>query len=88
MSEEKSDFSDYDKLKFGTLLYGNGDWFHAHLARLIAKADSDNKALLEKAYPNEVRFYDWYINIGVWHDSQVELDNGTYKKLMKEAGVD
>ena len=80
-----TDFSEFDKMKFGYLLHNQkADWFHAHLARLIQKADSNNIKLLEKAYPNEVRFYNWYTTIGQWIDN----DEIEYKTKMKEAGVD
>lgn len=46
--------SDYDKENIGRILRGHGDWFGAQLLRLIAKADSNNQALLAACYPEQV----------------------------------
>lgn len=52
--------SDYDKNHIQGILYGEGDWFNAHLLRLIAKADTANKERLRLAFPEEVKaFEDW-----------------------------
>lgn len=38
-----------------------GDWFSAHLLRLIHKADLGNRELLRKVYPKHVEVYEfWY----------------------------
>ena len=82
-----TDFSEYDKIAFGRILRGEGDWFHAMLARLFAKADNNNFYLLSHAYPDEAKFFQWYREVGQWHDSKLEIENGTYENLMIEAGV-
>lgn len=42
------------------ILHGHGDWFSAHLVRLIAKADPLNRERLRVAFPAEVaEFEKW-----------------------------
>lgn len=50
--------SSHDKERVGEILRGEGDWFSAHLFRLIAKADRANYAILKKAYPEHVAAYE------------------------------
>jgi len=50
-----SEMSDYDKANIREILAGDGDWYAAHLIRLIAKADRNNLGLLASVYPKEVR---------------------------------
>jgi len=49
------EMSDYDKASIGEILAGDGDWYTAHLIRLIAKADGNNLRKLARVYPDEVR---------------------------------
>ena len=53
--------SDYDKEHVGDILRGEGDWFGAHLFRLIAKADRANYAILKRAYPEHVAAVEAYM---------------------------
>lgn len=46
--------TDYDREHLRDILAGHGDWYHARLLRLIAKADEPNRHQLAKAYPEEV----------------------------------
>ena len=46
--------SNFDKQRVGEILAGEGTWFGAHLFRLIAKADEDNRAKLYSVFPLEV----------------------------------
>lgn len=57
-------FSDFDKQKFYDILCGDGDWFHAHLARLMAKADDHNFARLQLAFPKEAATFLKYRKTG------------------------
>ncbi len=50
--------SKYDSDHFDEILQGHGDWFHAHLFRLIAKADYINIERLRAGFPEEVEFYE------------------------------
>ena len=50
-----SEMSDYDKANISAILAGDGDWYAAHLIRLIAKADRNNLSLLASVYPEEVQ---------------------------------
>ena len=53
--------SDFDRAHVGDILAGNGDWFSAELLRLIAKADTANRAKLRLGFPEHVQAYlDWY----------------------------
>ena len=47
--------SDYDKANIAGILAGDGDWYAAHLIRLITKADGANLRKLARVYPDEVR---------------------------------
>lgn len=49
--------SEYDKAHIPQILKGEGDWFTAHLLRLIAKADLENRARLHRAFPDVVDAY-------------------------------
>jgi len=49
------ELSDYDKANIAGILAGDGDWYAAHLIRLIAKADGNNLRKLVRVYPDEVR---------------------------------
>lgn len=50
--------SDFDKAHMTDIISGSfGDWFSADLLRLIAKADSENKARLKIAFPDHVQAY-------------------------------
>ena len=53
--------SEYDKNHVEEILRGEGDWFTAQLLRLIAKADTQNRAKLKICFPNEVSAYMDYI---------------------------
>lgn len=54
--------NDYDRKHLGEILAGQGDWFNAHLLRLIAKADQQNRARLRLAFPEEVKAWeDWML---------------------------
>jgi len=57
-------FSDYDIEHFEDLLFGEGDWFHAKLARLIAKADSHNLERLREGFPEEVKDFERWRETG------------------------
>jgi len=46
--------SNYDKCNVGNILAGEGHWFTANLLRVIATADSNNRAKLYKVFPEEV----------------------------------
>lgn len=55
--------SDYDRDNIGQIVGGHGDWFTAHLIRLIAKADLSNRALIAKGFPEVVdAFNDWELH--------------------------
>ena len=46
---------------------GSGDWFTAHLFRLILKADNSNKDRLREGFPAEVDFVEaWYVKGEDW----------------------
>lgn len=49
--------SSFDQDHIGDILAGMGDWFSAQLMRLIAKADRENLARLELAFPDHVAAY-------------------------------
>ena len=44
----------FDTEHMDEILHGYGDWFTAHLFRLIAKADESNTRQLAKAFPQQV----------------------------------
>jgi len=46
--------TDYDNDNIGPIIRGRGDWFTAHLLRLIARADTPNKEKLSQVFPKEV----------------------------------
>lgn len=48
--------TEHDKSKIKEILQGEGDWFTAHLFRLIAKADNKNRKKLYWAFPSAVHF--------------------------------
>ena len=50
-----SEMSDYDRENIINILAGDGDWYAAHLIRLIAKADMGNLVKLARIYPEEVK---------------------------------
>lgn len=54
--------SPFDLDHFEQLLIPSwGTWYAAHLIRLLAKADVDNRNLLRLAYPEEVAAFErWY----------------------------
>ena len=52
--EKKMSLSEYDKNHIKQILEGTGDWFTAHLLRLIHRAHGDNRQRLREAYPDEV----------------------------------
>ena len=53
--------SPYDQARIGEIVAGEGDWFSAHLIRLIAKADRENRARLRKVFPEYVEAYEsWH----------------------------
>lgn len=55
-----SGISEYDREHMADILAGHGDWFTAHLLRLIAKADALNRAKLRSVYTEEVEaFEEW-----------------------------
>ncbi len=53
--------SSYDRERVGEILRGEGDWYSAHLFRLIAKADRANYAILKGAYPAHVAAVEAYM---------------------------
>ena len=60
--------SEYDRENVGAIIHeGLGDWYSARLLRAIhdlyPHADSENRARLEVAFPEEVAAYiDWFWN--------------------------
>ena len=46
--------TDFDRQHVAEILAGAGTWFTAHLFRLIAKADKDNRRLIALGFPDEV----------------------------------
>ena len=46
--------TDYNNNNIGPIIRGQGDWFTAHLLRLIARADTPNKEKLAQVFPKEV----------------------------------
>lgn len=46
--------TEYDKANVGLILSGEGDWFTALLFRVIARADTVEKAKLFLGFPDEV----------------------------------
>ena len=59
--------SEFDRHHVYEILTGHGDWFGAQLLRLIEKADSHNRELLRKGFPDYVQaFEDWDRKTGVY----------------------
>lgn len=58
--------SEYDIEHIEEILFdGHGDWFGAHLLRLIRKADAVNRELLRLVFPHHVAAYEaWYMKEG------------------------
>ena len=54
--------SPHDKNKLAEILAGEGTWVTAKLIRLIAGADSSNRAKLQKVFPEEVDAVNRYQN--------------------------
>lgn len=50
--------SQFDRTHMKEIIAGEGDWFTAHLLRLIAKADAKNRAWLGETFPDEVEAYE------------------------------
>ena len=46
--------SKHDEANVDRIMGGYGDWFTAHLLRLINKADHINLAKLQRQFPDEV----------------------------------
>ena len=44
----------YDETHIAEILQGEGTWFSAHLMRLIARSDKNNRAKLALGFPKEV----------------------------------
>lgn len=62
MSEVETGPSDFDKAHISRIVGGErlGDWFSAHLFRLIHHADRVNYAKIKAAFPKHVDAYeDW-----------------------------
>jgi predicted phage gp36 major capsid-like protein len=53
--------TNHDKANIGEIIADrHGDWFTAHLLRLIKKADFENRARLSLIYPEEVQaVFEW-----------------------------
>lgn len=72
MSNENCEYtslpiSKFDREMIHEIIRGNGDWFSAHLVRLINKADTNNKEILRSVYPEHVEAYeDWYFGRGFY----------------------
>lgn len=52
--------SQFDREHLAGIMVGEGDWFTAHLIRLIRKADPFNRALLRQGFPEEVAAVEEY----------------------------
>lgn len=50
--------SEFDREHMTDIIAGDGDWFTAHLLRLIHKADDENRALLRIVFPKEVEAHE------------------------------
>jgi len=62
--------SKFDREHIQEILSGLGDWFSAHLIRLINHADANNKEILRGVYPEHVEAYeDWYNSRGFYVNS-------------------
>jgi hypothetical protein len=62
--------SKYDREHVPAIMAGDGSWFTAQLMRLIAKADSHQRALLRKGFPEEVELVERYLR--GWIPREVE----------------
>lgn len=51
--------SEYDRQNFHHVMVAE-TWFTAHLLRLIAKADNENRERIRKGFPEEVAAYEWW----------------------------
>lgn len=51
---EEYQISDYDKENIGEIAGGKGEWFGAHLIRLVIKADTTNRERLRAGFPSVV----------------------------------
>jgi hypothetical protein len=49
--------SSYDIQNIESIISGTGDWFTAHLLRLMAHADKDNLRRLGEAYPDVFTYF-------------------------------
>lgn len=58
--------TEFDKANVGYIIAGGGDWFDAHLLRLISKADRMNRERLRSIYPEQVAAYE------TWFDAPAE----------------
>ena len=52
--------SQYDREHLAGIIAGDGDWFTAHLLRVIRKADPYNRSLLRQPFPEEVAAVEEY----------------------------
>jgi hypothetical protein len=55
---DNNSMTEYDKQNIDKILQGEGSWFTAHLLRLIAKADRQNRDKLRMGFPEEVAAYE------------------------------
>jgi hypothetical protein len=63
--------SDHDRTHIYEILKGHGDWFSAQLIRLIEHADTNNRELLRKAFPEHVDAFEaWYHKTGVYEGKE------------------
>jgi hypothetical protein len=53
--------SEYDRTHVGMLVAGSGNWFSAHLLRLIAKADAGNRERLRLGFPGHVAAFEAWL---------------------------
>jgi hypothetical protein len=55
--------SEYDRAHMGEIMMGEGDWFSAHLFRLMHRCDPTNFAKLQQVYPEHAQVYlDWVMD--------------------------
>lgn len=69
--------SAHDVERLTQILGGEGDWYSAHLFRLIAKADQQNRALLAYVYPLHVEAYE------AWHRGERRPENDGWKERIR-----
>ncbi|HLF79618.1 MAG TPA: hypothetical protein VJB57_19225 [Dehalococcoidia bacterium] len=55
--------SEYDLMNFGSLVAGNGTWFHADLVRLCQHADTENLARISRGFPGTALAYITWMRI-------------------------